>query len=186
MGVALGFSRMSQRWFPKRGIRSTFKRELMKNTKNQSPNTKKLSNSKPDSTVTYVTGNGAGAWVLKDEEPAGPGPRHLFDLEERTARFGEDIIRFAKRIPRNPGNDRLINQIVGSGTSVGANFCEANDSVSKKDFRYCAKRCIKGAKETRFFLRMIATAEPSLAAEARKLYREATELIRILVTMHKK
>ena len=158
----------------------------MKNTKNQSPNTKKPSNSKPETTVTYVTGNGGDAWVLKDEPTAGPEQRHPFDFEERTALFGEDIVRFSRRIPRNPGNDRLINQIVGSGTSVGANFCEANDSVSKKDFRYCAKRCIKEAKETRFFLRMIATAEPSLAAEARRLYREATELIRILVTMHKK
>jgi four helix bundle protein len=159
----------------------------MKNTKAQSPNTKKPSSSKPEPTVTYVTGNGGCAWVLKDEPTADdPEQRHPFDFEERTALFGEAIIRFAKRIPRNPGNDRLINQIVGSGTSVGANFCEANDSVSKKDFRYCVKRCIKEAKETRFFLRMIATAESSLAVEARQLYREATELIRILVTMHKK
>ncbi len=158
----------------------------MKNTKNQSPNTKKPSNFKPEPTVTYVTGNGGDAWVLKDEPTAVPELRHPFDFEERTALFGEDIVRFSKRIPRSPGNDRLINPIVGSGTSVGANFCEANDSVSKKDFRYCAKRCIKEAKETRFFLRMIATAEPSLAVEARRLYREATELIRILVAMHKK
>jgi len=158
----------------------------MKNTKYQSPNTKKPSNSKPERAVTYVTGDGVGDWALKDEPTGGLEQRHPFDFEARTALFGEEIIRFSKRIPRNPGNDRLINQIVGSGTSVGANFCEANDSVSKKDFRYCAKRCIKEAKETRFFLRMIATAEPSLAEEARRLYREATELICILVTMHKK
>ncbi|MCW5551646.1 MAG: four helix bundle protein [Verrucomicrobiae bacterium] len=115
-----------------------------------------------------------------------PQARHPFDFEERTAVFGESIIRFSKRIPRGPGNDRLINQIVGSGTSVGANFCEANDCVSKKDFRYTAKRCLKEAKETRFFLRMIAASEPSLAEEARRLYREAAELIRILATMCRK
>lgn len=54
-----------------------------------------------------------------------------FDLEERTARFGEAIIRFAKKIPRGPGNNRLIDQLVGAGTSVGANYCEADDAVSK-------------------------------------------------------
>ena len=85
-----------------------------------------------------------------------------------------------------PTNDRLINQIVGAGTSVGANFCEANDCVSKKDFRNTVKRCIKESKETRFFLRMIVASEPTLAAEARKLYREATELTRILATMYRK
>jgi four helix bundle protein len=124
--------------------------------------------------------------VLKDESPKESGVRHPFDFEERTAVFGENIVRFAKQLPRGPGNDRLINQIVGAGTSVGANFCEANDCVSKKDFRYSAKRCIKEAKETRFFLRMIVVAEPSLADQARVLYREATELIRILATMCRK
>jgi hypothetical protein len=53
-----------------------------------------------------------------------------YDLEERTARFGEAIIRFAKRIPQNPVNNRLISQLVGAGTSVGANYCEADEGVS--------------------------------------------------------
>ncbi len=159
----------------------------MGNTKQQKPNTKELPTSKKRSAgVSYSSGNGDNAWVLRDEPVTEPQARHPFDFEERTAVFGESIIRFSKRIPREPGNDRLINQIVGSGTSVGANFCEANDCVSKKDFRYTAKRCLKEAKETRFFLRMIAASEPSLAEEARRLYREATELIRILATMCRK
>jgi four helix bundle protein len=128
---------------------------------------------------------GGLTWELR-EDPVPAAPLHPFDFEERTARFGESIVRFSKRIPRNPTNDRLISQLVGAGTSVGANFCEASDSVSKKDFRHSAKRCIKEAKETRFFLRMIATSETSLAEEARALYRESTELIRILATMHRK
>ena len=126
------------------------------------------------------------AIVLKDGLPNASGDRHPFDLEERTAVFGENIVRFAKRIQRNPANDRLINQIVGAATSVGANFCEANDCVSKKDFRNSVKRCIKEAKETRFFLRMIVASEPSLTDDARTLYREATELIRILAAMWRK
>ena len=156
------------------------------NTKHQKPNTKEPSNSKPEPIVTYVTGNGAGDWVLKDEPTAGPEQRHPFDLEERTAVFGESIVRFSKTIPRNPSNNRLIDQVVGAGTSVGANFCEANDCFSKKDFRFTVKRCIKEAKETKFFLRMVAASEPLLAAEARTLYREATELLKILATMYRK
>src|SRR6266542_1975520 len=99
-----------------------------------------------------------------------------YDLEERTARFGEAIIRFAKKIPQNPVNNRLIDQLVGSGTSVGANYCEADDGVSRKDFKNKIGTCRKEAKETKFFLRMVATAEESLRAEARELWQEAKEL----------
>ena len=77
-----------------------------------------------------------------------------FDLEERTAKFGEAIIAFAKKIPENSVNGRLINQLVGAGTSVGANYCEASDCVSKKDFKKSIGTCRKESKETRFFLRM--------------------------------
>ncbi len=108
-----------------------------------------------------------------------------FDMQERTAVFGERVVRFAKTIPRNPVTERLISQVVGAGTSVGANFCEASDSVSKKDFRHSAKRCIKEAKETRHFLRVLVAAEQALAGEARVLYREATEIILILGSMCK-
>ena len=109
-----------------------------------------------------------------------------YDLEERTAVFGEKIIVFCKKIPRGPINDPLIIQLVKAGTSIGANYCEASDCFSKKDFRYLIKRCIKETKEARFFLRMIAASEPSLAEEARALYREAMELVKIFASMHNK
>jgi len=112
--------------------------------------------------------------------------RHAFDLEERTARFGEAIVRFSKKIPRSPTNDRLINQLVGCGTSVGANYCEANEGVSKKDFKHTIGRCVKEAKETKFFLRMIAASEPTLAENARMLYREAKELHLIFASIYRK
>jgi four helix bundle protein len=115
--------------------------------------------------------------LLVQEMPEANGAnRHPFDLEERTGRFGEAIIRFAKKIPRNVVNNRLIDQLVGSGTSVGANYCEANEGISKKDFRFVIGRCVKEAKETKFFLRMTAAAEADLAKEARELYCEAREL----------
>jgi four helix bundle protein len=65
---------------------------------------------------------------------------------------------------------------VGAGTSVGANFCEADNSVSGKDFKQRIGTCRKESRETMFFLRMVATAEESLASEARSLWREAKEL----------
>ena len=117
------------------------------------------------------------------------GGRHPFDLEERTARFGERIIRFVKKIPRgvnHPENNRLVDQLVGCGTSVGANYREANEGVSKKDFRHPVSRCVKESKETMFFLRMVAASEPQLAAEARELYREAHEFARIFASMYRK
>ncbi len=118
-------------------------------------------------------------------ENGNAAPRHPFDLEERTASFGEAVVRFAKTIPRSPANDRLVNQLVGCGTSVGANYCEANERVSKKDFRNTVGRCVKEAKETKYFLRLIAAAEPRLADEARQLYREAKELHLIFASMYR-
>ena len=73
----------------------------------------------------------ADALVLRDEAPA-----QVYDLEERTARFGESVILFAKKIPWSPVNNRLIDQLVGAGTSVGANYCEADDGVSRPDFKH--------------------------------------------------
>ena len=127
------------------------------------------------------------AWQLSDA-PAdkSDSQRHAFDLEERTAKFGEAIIRFCKKIPRDPGNNRLIDQLVGCSTSVGANYCEANEGGSKKDFKNTIGRCVKEAKETKFFLRMIAASEPKLADEARLLYREAKELHLIFASIYRK
>ena len=127
----------------------------------------------------------ASAMLLRDGPSESPN-RHQWDLEERTSVFGERVVRFSKRIPRDPTNNRLIDQLVGAGTSVGANYCEANEAVSKKDFKNTVSRCTKEAKETKFFLRMIAASEPQLAAEARVLYREAHELLLIFGSMRHK
>ncbi len=109
-----------------------------------------------------------------------------YDLEERTAQFGEAIVRFCRKLPRNPVNDRLSGQLAGAGTSVGANYCEADEGVSKKDSRNRIGTCRKEAKEARYFLRMIAASEPGMAEEARPLYKEATELHRIMCAIYRK
>lgn len=115
-------------------------------------------------------------WELRDD-PSRDIP--ATNLLERTAQFGERIVRFAKKIPHgieHPENNRLIDQLVGAGTSVGANYCEADDAVSGKDFKCKIGISRKESKETMFFLRMVAASEESLAAEARELWREAKEL----------
>jgi four helix bundle protein len=99
-----------------------------------------------------------------------------YDLEERTARFGEAIIDFANIIPRTAVTRPLIEQLVGCGTSVGANYCEADDAVSKKEFRLRCGTCKKEAREAKYFLRMIVRAVPELKSQARPLWQEAKEL----------
>jgi 23S rRNA-intervening sequence protein len=63
-----------------------------------------------------------------------PSDKRVYDLEERTARFGESVIDFAKTIPQSAVTYRIIGQLVGAATSVGANYVEADDAVSKKEF----------------------------------------------------
>lgn len=109
-----------------------------------------------------------------------------FDLEERTAVFGEAVIGFAKQLPRNVVTTPLISQLVRAGTSVGANYCEADDAVSKKDFKNKIGTCRKEARETKLWLRMIATAEPDAKTEARKLWQEAKELHLIFAAIWRK
>jgi four helix bundle protein len=111
-------------------------------------------------------------WVVREN----PAKNRIYDLEERTARFGEAIIDFAKTIPQNPITNRLISQLIGASTSVGANYAEADDSVSKKDFLKSIGTCRKEARETKHFLRMVARAVPELKLQARELWMEAREL----------
>ncbi len=116
-----------------------------------------------------------------EEDAAGglreePEVRVPFDLEERTARFGEAIIDFLARVPLGPRTNRLVDQLTGCGTSMGANYGEADDALSKKDFAKTIGICRKEARETKFFLRMIARACPEFKPQARRLWQEANEL----------
>ncbi len=98
-----------------------------------------------------------------------------YDLEERTAKFGEDIIEFAKKIPENAVTRRIIPQLVAAGTSVGANYCEANNASSKSDFRNKIYICKKETNETKYWLRILTKVDFSLKDEAKKLWQEAQE-----------
>jgi four helix bundle protein len=105
-----------------------------------------------------------------------PDEKRVYDLEERTARFGEAIIDFAKTIPQSAVTHRIIGQLIGAATSVGANYVEADDAVSKKEFLKNIGTCRKEARETKHFLRMAVRAVPELKPEARTLWMEAKEL----------
>jgi four helix bundle protein len=100
----------------------------------------------------------------------------IFDLEERTGRFGEMIIEFVKTLERNEINRPLIGQLIEAGTSIGANYMEADGAESKKDFKHKIAICKKEAKETKHWLRMIRKGNPNKAVECHRLWQEAHEL----------
>lgn len=103
-------------------------------------------------------------------------PNDKYNLEERTAKFGEEIIKFAKKIKKDVISLPIISQIIRSGTSVGANYCEADDAESKKDFQHKIGISKKEARETKHWLRMTVVIQPELKDEARILWQEAKEL----------
>ena len=103
-----------------------------------------------------------------------------YDLDERTLRFARDVRAFIKTLPRTVANDEDARQLVRASGSVGANYIEANDSLSKKDFVMHIKISRKEAKESRYWLRLLDTAGKESSEETRgSLIREATELMNI-------
>jgi four helix bundle protein len=105
-----------------------------------------------------------------------PDTKPVYDFEEPTARFGEAVVDFAKTIPQSAVTNRIISQLVGARTSAGANYVEADDAVSKKEFLKSIGTCKKEARETKHFLRMAVRAVPDPKPQARKLWSEAREL----------
>ncbi len=85
----------------------------------------------------------------------------------------------------NPLTKRLIEQLVGAVTSVGANYCEADDAVSKKDFRHKISICKKELRETKCFVRMVVRAVPELREEAKPIWQEAKELHLIFAKIYR-
>lgn len=109
--------------------------------------------------------------------------KKVYDLEERTAKFGEEIIEFSKKIPKTVITTSIISQLVRSGTSVGANYCEADCAESRKDFEHKLGICKKEAKETKHWLRMIAKANNESRQDAKILWKESNELQLIFISI---
>lgn len=104
-----------------------------------------------------------------------------FDLEERTLRFSGEFIVFLKRCPQNPITIPLINQCLRAGTSIGANYREANGGSSKRDFFNKIYICKKEAKETLYWLELLGKTleEPTAKQKCRVLWSETKELVLI-------
>jgi four helix bundle protein len=106
-------------------------------------------------------------------------PPKRYDLEDRTLAFARAVIRFVNELPRTPANEELIRQVIRSAGSVGANYIEANEALGKKDFVLRLRIARKEAKETRYWLQLLAYPE-RLNADHGFLVQESTELLKIL------
>ena len=102
--------------------------------------------------------------------------KNNYDLEERTAKFSEDVIDFLKNIKRNLLNESILKQLIRSATSVGANYCEVNNASSKNDFRNKIYICKKEINETKYWFRVLTKIDSGLKDKTRKLWQEAQEL----------
>ncbi len=98
-----------------------------------------------------------------------------YDLEERTTLFAEAIMELCKKAPKTVITIPIIGQLMRAGTSIGANYCEANGASSKKDFKNKIFICKKESKETKYWLRLLAKAVEELKEECRKLWQEVQE-----------
>lgn len=99
-----------------------------------------------------------------------------FDLEERTAVFSRGVIQLVKKAPKDLVTIPIISQLVRSATSIGANYCEANNAESRKDFLHKIGICKKEAKETKYWIDLLAESVPELETETKTLWQEAKEL----------
>jgi len=101
-----------------------------------------------------------------------------YDLEDRTLKFAKTIIRFINKLPKTISNIEIARQLIRSAGSIGANYIEANESLSKKDFIMRIKICKKEAKESRYWLNLIEIIKnPELDEERLNYLQETTELM---------
>jgi four helix bundle protein len=108
-----------------------------------------------------------------------PITKQGFDLEERTLEFAKLVIRVCKQLPQNVINKELIAQLIRASGSVGANYREANDALSKKDFSHRIKITRKEAKESSYWLDLLKETNPEYREEISKLLTESVELKKI-------
>ncbi len=112
--------------------------------------------------------------------------KNKYNLEKRTSEFGCNVIIFVKKIKENNINKSIISQLIRSATSIGANYMEADCAESKKDFIHKIGICKKEAKETTYWLHMLATTEPDKIENCRKLWQETHELTLIFSAIAKR
>jgi four helix bundle protein len=106
-------------------------------------------------------------------------------LERRTKAFAVQIIRLASKLPHGRETDAIVRQIVRSGTSVGANYREANRAVSRADFRHKISICEKEASETQYWLEVIVEAEWMPADQVKNELNECSQLLALFTSIRK-
>ena len=121
-----------------------------------------------------------------NDESTDDGRKKPFDLSERTAQFGEAVIEFCRSVRQDAITRPLISQLIRSSTSVGANYCEADESGTKKEFRYRINICTRESRESKHWLRMLAQATPDHQEQARILWKEAQELNLIFASIFRR
>lgn len=112
--------------------------------------------------------------------------KHPFDLEDRTLAFAKKIIAFCKKLPQNLINRGLIDQSIRACSSVGANYREANDAFSKKDFGHRVRITRKEAKEAHYWLQLLEEANPEFKNKISPFLQEALELKKIFSAIAEK
>jgi four helix bundle protein len=112
--------------------------------------------------------------------------KHNFNLEERTLEFAKEVIRLCKRLPQNTINRELISQLIRASGSIGANYREGNDALSKKDFVYRIRIVRKEAKESHYWLQLMKEANNDFVEEIEKLITESFELKKIFSSIAEK
>ena len=109
-----------------------------------------------------------------------------YDLEERTLAFAKEVITFVRTLPKTIANAEIAKQLIRSSGSVGANYIEANESLSKKDFVMRVKICRKEAKESSFWLKLTETKTHESERKRKVLIDEATQLVKIFSSILEK
>jgi len=106
-----------------------------------------------------------------------------YDLEERTLEFARGIIKLCQKLPQNTINFKLIGQLVDSSGSVGANYREANEKLSKKDFAHRMKITRKECKESTYWLELLKEANLKFTDEIDDFINESKELRNIFTSI---
>jgi len=102
-----------------------------------------------------------------------------YDLEERTLGFAKEVIGFVSTLPKTMANIEIMKQVIRSSGSVGANYIEANEALSKKDFSMRVKIYRKEVKESKYWLMLIEVRGEDAEKRRQSLINEATELMKI-------
>jgi four helix bundle protein len=109
-----------------------------------------------------------------------------YDSEERTLSFAKEVIEFVKTLPRTAANTEITKQVIKSAGSIGANYIEANESLSRKDFVMRIKICRKESKEGSYWLKLAELRNSVGEKQRRLLVEEAMQLTKIFSSIAEK